>query len=228
MGVPPDRIETIGNLKFDALEMETLDAEALRGQLGLPGGRRILVGGSTRAGEEAILLDAFVTLRRSFADLLLILAPRHLTRLGDVEGLLRTRRIPWVRRSRIGPDRVPQVDVVVLDTLGELVKLYAAGDVAFVGGSFVPVGGHSPMEPAAAGVPVLFGPHMAQEGARLLLDAGAACSVVDGDALSRMVGRLLADPEERGRRGRAGRRAVRSARGGTRRTVELLVERGIV
>lgn len=228
MGVPPERIETIGNLKFDGLATEMPDAGGLRRTFGLPEGRRILVGGSTREGEEAILLDAFAVLRRRFPDLLLILAPRHLTRLGDVEGLLRTRGIRWTLRSRIGPDRPAGTDLVVLDTLGELARLYAAADVAFVGGSFVPVGGHSPMEPAAAGVPVLFGPHMAQEGAQLLLDAGAACSVADGDVLCRMIDRLLADPEERGRRGRAGRLAVRAARGGTGRTVDLLVERGIV
>ena len=228
MGAPPDRVETIGNLKFDALEIEELDAEEMRREFGLPTGRRMIVGGSTREGEEEILLDAFLTLRRSFDDLLLILAPRHLTRMGELEALLRARGVTWIRRSRIGRDQTWNADVVVLDTLGELARLYAVGDVAFVGGSFLPVGGHSPMEPAAAGVPVLFGPHMEQEGAQLLLDANAACSVSDGEALCQVLARLLADPEERGRRGRAGRDAVRSARGGTRRTVELLIERGIV
>lgn len=228
MGAPPDRIETVGNLKFDALQTEESDVEETRRQFDLPAGRRIVVGGSTRQGEEEILLNAFARLRRNFDDLLLILAPRHPTRVHELEGLLRAKGFSWVRRSRIGRDRARNAEVVVLDTLGELTRLYAAGDVAFVGGSFVSVGGHSPMEPAAAGVPVLFGPYMEQEGAQLLLDAGAACSVADGESLCRTLNRLLADPEERRRRGRAGQDAVRSARGGTGRTVELLIERGIV
>ena len=175
------------------------------------------------------MLDGFERLRSRFDGLVLILAPRHLNRVGQIERELTTRRIGYTKRTdgSSAPFRGP---VLLLDTMGELSTVYAAADVAFVGGSLFPIGGrgHNPLEPAAAGAPVLFGPYMQQEGSRLLVLRGAAARVADAQQFAEEVARLLADPDERDRRAAAARSVVLEGQGAARRTVELLRERGII
>jgi 3-deoxy-D-manno-octulosonic-acid transferase len=168
------------------------------------------VAGSTHRGEELPVLEAFAEARRAVPDLILLLAPRHPERLEEVEGLLARAGLPWIRRSRVPAERATAV--ILVDTMGELARLYAAGTVVFVGGSLVPIGGHNILEPASHARPVLFGPHMGNfaEMGRLFLDQGAGIQVRD------------TDPVAANRMGDAGRAIVDTHRGAGRRTVNLL------
>ena len=159
LGVAPERIQTCGNLKFDNVVLKSRDAEAARQRerLGFPESAPVVVAGSTHAGEEEILLGAIVAARRVFPELRLVLAPRHLERLPVVLSAAAAHgRVGLLTRASECRDAV----VVVVDTMGELATLYALADLAFVGGTLVPVGGHNLLEPAAFGVPIFTGPHI--------------------------------------------------------------------
>ncbi len=223
LGAPKERVHVVGNLKFDlAVAGDPGDGPAVRQMLGLPPSRPVLVAGSTHRGEEGPVLEAFQAVRRSIPDSVLILAPRHPERLGEVEGLLEGAGLPWVRRSRLPAETT--APVILVDTMGELARLYAAGTVVFVGGSLVPIGGHNVLEPAAYAQPVLFGPHMGNfaEMGRLFLEQDAGIEVQDANAMAREILRLLQEPRVAGRMGQAGRAIVDTHRGAGHRTVDLL------
>jgi 3-deoxy-D-manno-octulosonic-acid transferase len=223
LGADPARTRVIGNLKFD---MQLGEAVAGRGRelrRGYLGARPVWTAGSTHEGEEDFVLDAHTTLKRSVADALLVLAPRHPQRFDGIAALLERRGLIFDRRSRSGTVR-SEAQVLLLDTMGELTAFYAAADVAFVGGSLVPVGGHNLLEPAALGVPVITGPHTQNgpEIARLLIEAGGALEVADAGALAAAAARLLADPVLRGRMGESARRCVEAHRGSLARLLALI------
>jgi len=223
LGAPRERVHVVGNLKYDlAVAGDPKDGPAVRQVLGLPPEAPVLVAGSTHRGEEAVVLEAYRAVRRSVPDLSLLLAPRHPERLGEVETLLDRSGLSWVRRSRL-PAETP-APVILLDTMGELARLYAAGTVVFVGGSLVPIGGHNVLEPAAYARPVVFGPHMGNfaEMSRFFLEQGAGLQVNDAPGLAAGILRLLLDGGAAGRMGEAGRAIVETHRGAGRRTVDLL------
>lgn len=242
LGAPEDRVHVVGNLKFDlAMAGHTGEGLAVRTMLGLPNARPVLVAGSTHRGEEESVLKAFQAARRAAADLVLLLAPRHPERLAEVEGLLAQAGLQWVRRSRLPAPPAPACatadrsrqaglpveelpPVILLDTMGELAKLYAAGTIVYVGGSLVPIGGHNVLEAAAYARPVLFGPHMGNfaEMARLFLEQGAGLQVRDATELGEQIVRLFAEPAAARRMGEVGRGIVDTHRGASRRTVDLL------
>jgi 3-deoxy-D-manno-octulosonic-acid transferase len=213
----------IGNIKFDMeLGAGVIDqGRALRSSFG--SARPTWIAGSTHAGEEESVLAAHEELRADRADALLLLVPRHPDRFASVADLLARRGLRFTRRSSgILPEAATQV--VLVDSVGELAALYASADVAFVGGSLVPVGGHNLLEPAALGVPVLTGPYHSngKDIARLLLEQGAALQVGDARELAAALARLLADPAERRRIGAIGQRIVESNRGSIARLLELI------
>jgi 3-deoxy-D-manno-octulosonic-acid transferase len=224
LGAPRDRVHVTGNLKFDALAAAgpAADAGTLRRDLGLAMGRRVLLAGSTHAGEEAAVLDAMEALRAHHSGPALVLAPRHPERCDEVERLVRARGLGVARRSA-GP-AAPGSDVVLVDTIGELGRLYAAADVAFVGGSLVPVGGHNILEPAAAGVPIVVGPHLGNfvEIAAAFAEAGAMVTVPHAGGLGEAVRELLEDPDRGRELAARARGVVETHRGATRRTLDLL------
>jgi 3-deoxy-D-manno-octulosonic-acid transferase len=223
LGAPKERVRIVGNLKFDLAEADhPEDGSTVRDLLGLPPLRPVLVAGSTHRGEEVQVLEAFQVVRRSIPDLTLLLAPRHPERLGEVEGLLHRASLAWIRRSRLPAETT--APVILVDTMGELARLYAAGTVVFVGGSLVPIGGHNILEPAAYAQPVLFGPHMGNfaEMARLFLAQGAGSEVRDVHGMATEVLRLLTDRTLASRMGQAGRAIVDTHRGAGRRTADLL------
>jgi len=163
LGIVPHKIRITGNLKYapwgeDGLHKQGGGEADLT--LGDKGGRRVLVAGSTHRGEEEILLDAFLSLKSRFPDLLMVLAPRHPQRFYEVERLLRKRRLRYEKKSQLNGRQAALTDVIFLDTLGDLLDFYAVADVAFVGGSLVDAGGHNLMEPARFRKPILFGPYM--------------------------------------------------------------------
>jgi 3-deoxy-D-manno-octulosonic-acid transferase len=226
IGAEPSRVHITGNLKYD-LPLTSLshgEAQALRAALGL-GEAPVFMAGSTHRGEEGIAIEAYLRARAQEATLRLVLAPRHLDRLDEIEALLHRHQLTVQRRSR---GRVSSHDgqepVLLLDTIGELAKLYALGTVVFVGGSFVPIGGHNVLEPAAHRKAILFGPHMHNfhQIATALLEAGGAVQVQTPEALSEYLCALLQQPERRQALGDAGYQVLRDNQGALARTVALI------
>lgn len=225
LGADPARLRVMGNLKYDLRLPPGLMAQgrALRRQLGEA--RPVLIAASTHSGEEEQVLDAFAALRRDFPELLLLLVPRHPERFAAVATLCRERAWRVVRRSE---DRACSADsdIFLGDSMGELLLFYAAADLAFVGGSLVPVGGHNLLEAALLGLPVLCGPHTFnfQEVTEGLLAAGAAWRVHDAAGLARQAALLLADPALRQDAGARGRALVERNRGALERCLALVDE----
>ena len=180
IGANPARTHVVGNIKFDfgyPPDIETRGHE-LRRLLGVH--RPVWVAGSTHAKEEDVLLAAHAKVRERFSNALLVLVPRHPPRFADVAAALRDQGVSFVARTS-GAAATADTQVFLLDTLGELPPFYAAGDVAFVGGSLVPIGGHNLLEPAALGLPILAGPHNFNSAdiAKLLIERGAVRIVPD-------------------------------------------------
>lgn len=217
------RIETTGSLKFDIDLPASLfeRAEALRRELGV--NRRIVTCGSTRDGEERVLFEVLERLQSRFADVLFVIAPRHPERFDDVAQAAVGAGLRVARRSR-GEPCSPATTIYLLDAMGELPAYYAAGDVAFVGGSLKPYGGHNVLEPAALGRPVVSGPHTHNfaEITSILRDAGALYVADGADELATGLAAWLGDSNERDRVGRIARELVRHHRGATRKTLELV------
>ncbi|MFA5027271.1 MAG: 3-deoxy-D-manno-octulosonic acid transferase [Candidatus Methylomirabilota bacterium] len=225
LGAPPDRVRILGNLKYDLAGLgEGAQTPSARAGLGLADGEPLFVAGSTHRGEDEPVLAAFALAKASRPALRLLLAPRHPERLDEVERLVRQAGTPCLRRSRLPGEPSPEGGVILLDTMGELSRLYAAADVVFIGGSLVPHGGQNILEPAAHACPVIHGPFMGNfaEIRERFREAGAAVEVPDAAALGGAMVRLLADPALATRMGQAGRRIVESHRGATRRTADLV------
>lgn len=223
LGVPRERVVVTGSIKFD-LSIDTgqvSEAQALSHQWRGAALRPIWLAASTHEGEDVQILDAFAELRREFPELLLVLVPRHPQRFDSVARLCRDRGFKALRRSDGG---VPGADVQVLlgDTMGELLRFYGACDIAFVGGSLVPIGGHNMIEPAAWGVPVVCGPHLHNFDtvSRLLLEAEAMAVVEDADQLAQQVGEWLRHADERLAAGARGRKVAAYNTGALSRTVD--------
>jgi 3-deoxy-D-manno-octulosonic-acid transferase len=224
LGADPARVEVTGSIKFDQeIDRQTVAAgQELRAALGAR--RPCWIAASTHEGEEAAVLDAHAAVRARLPEALLLLVPRHPERFDRVAALVAARGFAAARRSA---GTVPAgVAVYLGDTMGELPLLYAAADVAFVGGSLVPTGGHNPLEPAALGLPLLAGPHLHnfQRIAGLLGAAGALETVSDGSELGLQVAGYLADPARAAAAGTAGRGVVAQNRGALDR-LEALLER---
>jgi 3-deoxy-D-manno-octulosonic-acid transferase len=212
----------IGNVKFDQESPASVETgQALRAQFW--GTRPTWIAGSTHAGEEEQVLTAHAALLARLPEALLLLVPRHPERFDGVADLLEARQFQFERRSSaktLPMDR----SVMLVDTVGELAALYASADVAFVGGSLVPIGGHNLLEPAALGLPVLTGRFNsnAKDIARLLIDQGAAAQVADAQDLAAWLERLFGDASQRRRMGDAGRRVVDANRGSVARLLGLI------
>jgi 3-deoxy-D-manno-octulosonic-acid transferase len=220
IGAQSARTHVVGNIKFDMELGEGIIDQGRHLRASFGGARPTWIAGSTHAGEEELLLAAHAELR---GNALLLLVPRHPDRFEKVADLLSRRSVRFVRRSSgMMPDASTQV--VLVDTVGELAALYASADVAFVGGSLVPIGGHNLLEPAALGLPVLTGPYHSnsKDIARLLLSQGAALQVADAQELAAALTLLLAETEERRRMGAIGRHIVESNRGSVARLIELI------
>jgi 3-deoxy-D-manno-octulosonic-acid transferase len=224
IGANPARTHVIGNVKFDlhvAADHRERGA-ALRAQHAATQ-RFVWVAGSTHDGEEQQVLRAHALLRAAGVDALLVLAPRHPPRFDTVAQRLRAQGLRIARRSA-GEYADAATDVLLLDTLGELSLYYAAADVAFVGGSLVPIGGHNLLEPAALGIATLTGPHVfnAEDIAAALVAEGAVACVDDGETLQRALLTLAHDPDQRARRGAKGIAVVDRNRGTLERLIALL------
>jgi len=226
LGFPPGRIITTGNIKLD-LSIPPLSADeraSLLGELGFPSGGLVLLGSSTWPGEEAALLGAFIRLRAEGREVSLLLVPRHAERRAEVETLLRESGLGFHFRSK-GAASGP-VQVCVADTTGELRRLTQLADLVFVGKSLAPHHeGQTPVEAAALGKPLLFGPEMSnfREIARQLSGLGAARVVRDAGELSAAVSELLASPEACASMADAAKAWHAANQGALKRTIDQLL-----
>lgn len=215
-----ERLCVTGNVKFDVIVPVDIAQRGERIRAMMGAARPMWVLGSTRDGEETLLLDALQ--RRPLPDdTLVVIVPRHPQRFDSVAGLLAQRGIAFARKSAGQP--VPaQVRIVLGDTMGEMLSWYAAADVAFIGGTLLALGGQNLIEPLSVGTPVLIGPSTFNfsEAANEALNAGAAVTVADADAALEAARNLLSDREARARMSVAGRRLLAAHAGATRRTVE--------
>ena len=231
LGADPARVTVTGSLKFDSLPLPTpvshgKPRDRVLRFFRVPAARVVIVAGSTVKGEEPAILKAFARLKLTVPGALAILAPRQPERFGEVERLARDAGFTTVRRSNLPIDSEPRVDVVILDTLGELAQLYQIATAVFVGGSLVDHGGHNILEPAIFGKPILFGPHMHnfQEIADTFLSNGAAVQVHSGRELEEALLTLVTDPVRRARLGAAARALVEANRGAKDKTLEVFAE----
>lgn len=233
LGVSPDRLEVTGSLKLGMLPKFAPGLrEALRKEFGWENSVTVAIAGSTRPGEEEVVLQAWSKIAAELPNAGLVIAPRHKERFCEVESLIRKAGYFCLRRSeRTMPSSSSSGRTVwLLDSLGELASVYAVADCAFVGGSLVQLGGHNPMEPAAHGVPVLFGPSVenAEQVADLLLTSGGGQMVENSEQLAQAMLDLLSDTAKRKERGRAARDVAREATGGMERTIQCLQAKGLL
>ena len=225
LGAAADRTRVVGNIKFDT-ELPTVvqgEARKLRQQWGQT--RPVWVAGSTHEDEEAQALECHAAIRQRHPGALLILVPRHPERFDRVARLCEARDFDTVRRSS-GRDCSSETSVLLGDTMGELLLFYAASDVAFVGGSLVPVGGHNMLEPVSLGVPVVVGPHLHnfEELSEALFEVDGARRVRDRQGLESAVSELLSDVGVREAMAENGSRLIEANRGASQRLLDIIDE----
>lgn len=231
LGARPAAVQVMGSLKFDAAttpQPEAIQARKILRQLGIADDALVLVGGSTHPGEEAILVGIAQRLKKRFSSLFLILVPRHQERGGEVGRTLNELGCRFIHRSLVTPvlqETPGKYDCLLVNTTGELNSFYSCADVVFVGKSLTAEGGQNPIEPAALGKAVVFGPHM-QNFPQIVpefLSRNAARQVADAADLERCIGELLSNRAERERLGNAARGVVRENQGGMEKAVEMIV-----
>lgn len=222
LGATAQQLVTTGNIKFDMTLSDHLAQAGQALRAGFGGERPVWIAASTHEGEDEQVLAAHRELLGRYPDLLLILVPRHPERFERVAALCREQGFALARRSQGGTGADAQV--YLGDTMGELMQMYAAADIAFVGGSLVPIGGHNLLEPAALRLAPLSGPHLFnfQQIAELLTAVGALTLVESAAALADEVKRLLAEPAARQGAGERARQMVEANRGALMRTLDLI------
>jgi len=233
MGAPADRVEVTGSAKFDEDFPEVRPAELakLRQDLGLATDMPTWVVGSTREGEEALILDALRDIRVSHQALQLVIAPRHPERGDEIEALVTERGYHAIRRSQMESTgqtaaETPQDSILILDTIGELARVYALADIVTVGGSFIKWGGHNVLQPMAQGKPVIVGPHTHnfRDIIRLCKAEEALVQLSSADELAGTVERILSSPGEAELLSVRALKVVRANQGASARAATRLVE----
>ncbi len=218
MGAPPEKVLVSGNAKYDKIP-EGIAAGAdqrIRESLELPAGSLVVVAGSTREGEEEMVVEAWVRVCRDFPNTVLIIAPRHIERARAIGGMLeRGGHAVRFRTDRSSRKDGGTANIIIMDTFGELFPTYGTADVAFCGASLVPLGGQNPLEPAAWGKPVLYGPSMEDflDARDMLEAAGGGMTVADSKALALEMSQLLGNPDRRRAMGQNARDAVLAHQG---------------
>lgn len=233
LGCRPEAVHVVGSMKFDAAklnERRLLNVPSLLQQLGVPPNVPLLVGGSTHAGEEAILAETFLRLRSRFPDLFLILVPRHFERSREVGRELDAHGVKFAYRSEITAKyqrNSGELQCLVVNTTGELRYFYEHATVIFVGKSLTAAGGQNPIEPGALAKPMVFGPNMQNfaEVVRNFVAQDGAVQVQNAADLESALAQLLSDPARREQLGQNALKVVRSNLGAIERTVDMIVSR---
>ena len=223
-GIPEGRISVSGNLKFDLLPAN-LNGSGQSPATGVKtGGGPLWTAGSVREGEISLVLDAFLEARNRVEGLRLVLAPRHMDGLSEIESRACAENLTVGRRSSGGEGAW---NILIWDTFGDLWQAYRDSDVSFVGGSLVPLGGQNPIEPASFGKPVIFGPHMENfsDPARVLLEGGGAVQVQNPQELARAIVKILPDEDLKREMGRKAKISVDAFAGrATRASLEVVLK----
>lgn len=230
LGLPDERMIITGNIKFDLSLRDDLRAQAitLKNQLSNSGQRLVLIAASTHQNEDEIILDAFAQVRASSFEsaraAVLVLVPRHPERFERVGQLCASRGFTTAKRSERSWNN--QIDILLGNTMGELMLMFGASDIAFVGGSLVPNGGHNFIEPAAWGLPLVSGEHLFNfaEVARLLMDAGALTTVNSAQSLADEFIRLLGNESIRMELGAAALQVALDNRGALDKTLLMIAK----
>ena len=224
LGVARDKVKNTGNLKFDVSpSVSERERKELAAELSVGPGVKVLVAGSTHRGEEEIIVTVFSDLLKESPQWRLLLVPRHPGRGAEITNIVAQKDMKSELRSQGGS--LKSAHVVIVDTMGELARLYSLASLAIIGGSFVPVGGHNPLEPLSFGVPVIFGPHMFnfREIERELLKSKCAIKVPNKSGLRAALRKLAHNSgfikEMAGNAGRV----IRANRGTTERVMTYLL-----
>ena len=231
LGADPGKIVVTGNTKFDQTYAEVTeeDLTAYKTELGLgEDAFPIIVAGSTHRSEEEAVLASFTALRKKYPHARLIIAPRKLNRIEEIKKVNAKFGYAMAFRSKLKEieGRRPEFPVLLLDTIGELGRIYAVGDIVFVGGSLVHYGGHNVLEPAAHAKPILVGPSMEdfKDSYSLLSKAGACRMVADAEGLTEAFLEITGDDVLRKKMGDASIQIIRENRGAARKTIQYLTE----
>ena len=221
LGALPDKVVTVGNLKFDSNEKDNPNTtQSLQQMIGQ---RRVVVFASTREGEEKKIIQSYVNLKDKF-DALLIIVPRHPERFDEVFNLIVDSGLKVKRRSDgLGCDE--SIQVLLGDSMGELLSYYSVCDIAFIGGSLIDTGGQNMLEAAAASKPILFGPSVFnfEKIAQLFLEKDAAIQVGDADDLMKTISALLLDDTKRQKLGENAKNSFEKNRGAIDRLLKLII-----
>jgi 3-deoxy-D-manno-octulosonic-acid transferase len=224
LGAPREKVRVTGTMKFD-FDITTAGAgEGMKAVLGLRPGDDLLVAGSTHKGEEEAVVSAFKRLSADFPNLRLLIAPRHVERAGAVAHAVRNAGLMPVRVSKAEGAAADGSRVFILDTIGRLNEAFSIATLVFMGGSLVNHGGQNPLEPAAFGKPVLFGPHMFnfRGVVDVLMANDAAVQLKEGEDLSEKIASLMNDRNRMRDLGWNAKRALAANRGVTMRNVEAM------
>lgn len=232
IGCRADGVHVVGNLKFDTAlggGSNKVDARALLEQLGVPSDAPVLLGGSTHDGEEVLLAETWLKLRGRFPKLFLVLVPRHHERAREAGRAVRAKGVRVAYRTELKKGSPPDgvIDCLIVNTTGELKAFYEVATVVFVGKTLTAKGGQNPIEPAALGKAVVFGPNMQNFRGIVpeFLEAKAVRQVKSAGELETVIAGLLADPDGRTAMGRKARQVVEHNQGSIARTVEIIAER---
>lgn len=227
IGADKDRVTTVGNLKFDQCvpTITTEEKENLYNMLSLKEGQTIFIAGSTHKGEENIVLEVFKNLKKTYEDLILILAPRHPERFNEVADILSHQKLRSIKKTKIKMgQKSNHHDIILLDTIGELSKLYSIGTIIFVGGSLVSTGGHNVLEPVAYKKAVIFGPHMDNfsEISRCLRESGGGFQVNNQEEFLSQAERLLQNDADRAKLGEKAFEVIAHNQGAINKSMEVI------
>jgi len=226
LGVPAHKVQVTGNIKFDARTGDMRPTEKQSAQK-----HSWIVFGSTRPGDEGPIMKSVLRLKKDLPDINIAIAPRHVDRCQEVESLILEYHVKFKRHSRLAPDKDDaKGEIILIDTMGELNSYYAKATVAFVGGGFNPrFGGQNILEPAALGLPVVFGKHMQnfEEEARLLKESGGGIQIDHPNELYSALHTLLTQPEERTRRGESAAKTIKENQGAVQRNIDIIEQTGM-
>lgn len=221
LGADKYKVGVMGNFKFDIELKEEAPLNWLTGVTG-----KILLAASTHEGEEEIILDAFNLIKKDLQGIKLIIAPRRPEQFDDIAELIRKKGFSFIRRSTISETGIPTesgTDIILLDTIGELSRVFSRASVAFIGGSLIPHGGHNIMEPAYWSKPIIFGPHMDNFPiAAEFLKSSAALEVKDSEEIAKTVIALINDNTKAASMGRNARAIVDKNTGAVKKALELV------
>jgi len=229
MGAPPNRVLINGNSKYDRLAEQVYPRfeEETREILNISKEDKVFIAGSIRKGEEEIVIDAYLRFTRVHPDMIMVIAPRHIERAEEVGEMLRQNNLEFVLKADLDRGKTKRdKQVIIIDTIGDLSKVYSIGTIVFCGGSLVPLGGQNVLEAAAWGKVVFYGPSMEDflDAKELLEGVGAGIEIKDVDDLVETGLKLLENTENLYSLGNAGKEAVMAKRGASKRTAGLIKE----